>query len=277
MKTFSDYTTTLLALVKAAREIPLGGYPPMVLPPVEQDASKVIIFSPHPDDEVLCGAPLAIRLRREGFPVINVAMTLGRIGTQARRLAELSHACEYLGFDLELLVEDGFDSVKEDLREGPDWNAIVDTIVVFLKEKDPRIIIMHHPNDAHSAHRGTALLVREAINRAKWDGLLFEGEYWRQAREPNLMLEVAKSDLDHMLEALSFHKGELERNPYHIVWPLEMMANVRRSEVVLGWGTEAPSFSFACMYRRNRCVAGTIIPTTEKRAVAAQASIAHLL
>ena len=64
-------------------------------------ALKVVVCSPHPDDEALVGA-LPLRLGREcGAKVTNCAITLGSNPSQrARRLRELKAACPALGFDL---------------------------------------------------------------------------------------------------------------------------------------------------------------------------------
>ena len=64
-------------------------------------APKVLIFSPHPDDECIIGG-LALRLLREAkWNVINVAVTLGsKRERRAARLRELKNACASLGFGL---------------------------------------------------------------------------------------------------------------------------------------------------------------------------------
>ena len=82
-------------------------------PSVAVDASKVLIFAPHPDDEVIIGG-LPLRLLRElKMNVVNVAVTLGsRVDRQAERWQELAHCCDYIGFGLVGTVsEDWKDSI----------------------------------------------------------------------------------------------------------------------------------------------------------------------
>jgi hypothetical protein len=68
--------------------------------------------------------------------------------------------------------------------------------------------------------------------------------------DPNLMVEVSAKDLGDMLAALSFHVGEVQRNPYHLLLPAWMEDNVRRGgELVGGQGGAAPDFRFATLYR----------------------------
>ena len=70
-------------------------------PLVAAGAPKVLIFAPHPDDEVIIGG-LPLRLLRElKMNVVNVAVTLGsRVDRQAERWQELKDCCDYIGFGL---------------------------------------------------------------------------------------------------------------------------------------------------------------------------------
>ena len=51
-------------LIQTAAQLPLGGLPPLDQPPLAANAPKVLLFSPHPDDECI-GGTLPLRLRRE--------------------------------------------------------------------------------------------------------------------------------------------------------------------------------------------------------------------
>src|SRR5687768_536250 len=87
--------------VENGRTLPLGGFAPCPRPEIAADAPKVLIFSPHPDDEVIIGG-LALRLLRQSrWQVINVAVTQGsNKARQAERLAELRACCDCIGFGL---------------------------------------------------------------------------------------------------------------------------------------------------------------------------------
>ena len=98
--------------MNAGNAIPLGpSAKPLLAPEVtagEVQPLKVVVCSPHPDDEALVGA-LPLRLRREcGAKVTNCAITLGsNVGQRARRLRELEAACVALGFGLNLVNPPG--------------------------------------------------------------------------------------------------------------------------------------------------------------------------
>src|ERR1700756_233570 len=87
--------------LKEGRSYPLGNFTPTARPKPASDAPRVLIFSPHPDDECIIGG-LALRLMREGgMSVINVAVTQGsKKERQSARFGELKEACYYLGFGL---------------------------------------------------------------------------------------------------------------------------------------------------------------------------------
>jgi hypothetical protein len=77
-----------------------------------------------------------------------------------------------------------------------------------------------------------------------------ETEFWGQMPRPNALVESAGGDLSALITALSFHVGEVRRNPYHVTLPGWMMDNVRRGgEWVGGQGQAAPDFAFGTMYR----------------------------
>jgi N-acetylglucosamine malate deacetylase 1 len=64
------------------------------------------------------------------------------------------------------------------------------------------------------------------------------------------MVESSAADVAQQLAALSFHAGEVRRNPFHLRMPAWMQDNVRRgAEVVGGQGGAAPDFDFATLYR----------------------------
>ena len=82
---------------------------------------------------------------------------------------------------------------------------------------------------------------------------LVETEFWGQMASPNLMVESGADDVADLMAALSFHAGEMQRNPYHLRLPAWMQDNVRRgAELAGGPGQAAPDFTFATLYRLRR-------------------------
>ncbi len=284
MTPFHDYVNRLVHEFNGGRSFPMGGFAPLPKPVLQPDAPKVLIFSPHPDDEVIIGGA-ALRLMREsGFRVINVAVTQGsNPARQAERLEELKQACHYIGFDLIQTAPNGLEKINPAGREQqPDnWRRAVEITANILREQAPDTILFPHDRDWNSSHIGSHLLVVDALKTLGPDFKCFtlETEFWGAMWDPNLMVEISPNDLGDLLAALSFHVGEVKRNPYHLLVPAWMQDNVRRGcEVALGQGGAAPDFRFATLYRLRKWVNQTFESVLDQgTAVAANTRVADLL
>lgn len=258
MNPYLHIVTEYARFARDGKNYPLGGFPPAPRPDVPADAPKVLIFSPHPDDECVVGA-LALRLLREArMKVVNVAVTQGsNPARQAGRLGELQDACHYLGFDVIQTGPRGLEKINRKTRETNPavWQPMVRIIVDILLAQQPRVIFFPHDQDWNSTHEGVHCLVTDALQRVGGAVQCFtvETEYWGQMDDPNLMVESTAADVADLMTALSFHIEEVKRNPYHLVLPAWMQDNVRRGgELVGGQGGAAPDFEFATLFRLRR-------------------------
>jgi LmbE family N-acetylglucosaminyl deacetylase len=213
------------------------------------------MFSPHPDDECIIGG-LALRLQREaGMRVKNVAVTQGSLKErQADRWEELKAACEYLAFDLVQTAPGGLERINVKTRDNDPshWSTCVDVIAAIIEKEQPAVVFFPHDTDWNSTHIGTHYLLVDALRRQArgFACHVVETEFWGAMATPNLMIESSVDDLGDLLTALSFHVGEVRRNPYHLLVPAWMQDNVRRgAEVALGQGGAAPDFGFCTLYR----------------------------
>jgi N-acetylglucosamine malate deacetylase 1 len=262
MNPYHSFVHTYARLAEEGRHWPLGGFPPCARPTPAPDAPRVMIFSPHPDDEVVIGG-LALRLLREScWRVINVAVTQGsRKERRAERLAELERCCACIGFELVTTVPGGLENIQPGTRAGQPalWQPAVQRIVALLAEHRPRAILFPHNQDWNSTHVGTHWLIRDAL---EWVGeglecYTVETEFWGAMAAPNLMVEITADQLADLITALTFHVGEVRRNPYHLTLPAWMIDNVRRgAELVGGQGGASPELTFATLYRLRRWAGG---------------------
>ena len=256
-------------LLREGKTLPLGGSPSNSILSLSPAAPKVLIFSPHPDDEVIIGG-LALRLMRElKMRVINVAVTQGsNKARQAERWKELTACCQHIGFGLLPTGPSGLEGVnlKTKATDPRQWTQSVHRIAEILSEQNPRVILFPHAQDNNSSHIGTHHLVVDAL-KSMGGGFAchaVETEFWGAMEAPNLMVELSEQDLGALLLALSFHVGELRRNPYHLRLPAWMIDNVRRgTELVGGQGGAAPDFLFATLYRLRRWQQGAFQPIYE--------------
>ena len=267
MNQYHRYVSELARLVREGRSFPLGGFPALSKPAVAANAPRVLIFAPHPDDECIIGG-LALRLMREaGMRVINVAVTQGsNKARQAARLGELQAACDYLGFELKQTRPQGLESINVKTRaaDAAVWRASVEIVAAILADERPHVVLFPHDTDWNSTHIGTHHPLVDALGRLPSDFSchVVETEFWGAMASPNLMVESSATDLADMMAALSFHVGEVQRNPYHLLVPAWMQDNVRRGgELVGGQGGAAPDFIFCTLYRLRRWSAGRLEAT----------------
>jgi LmbE family N-acetylglucosaminyl deacetylase len=252
---YQSFVTEFARNLTRARQFPLGGFQPSPCPPLSPEAPRTLVFSPHPDDEAITGA-LPLRLRREaGHRVIVVAVTLGsKVERQAERLAEMRGACEFLGFELLNTSDQGLRGISPEVRlaDVAAWAASVVIAARIILEHRPSVIVFPHELDGHSTHQGTHLLVLDALHHIGPDFAcqLVLTEFWAALADPNLMVESSPGDVGDLMAAISFHKGEVLRNPYHVLLPSWLSDNVRRgSERVGGQGGSAANFTFATLYK----------------------------
>lgn len=242
---------------------------------------RVVICSPHPDDEALTGA-LALRFRLErGISVLNIAVTLGaKAAERRRRLRELESSCHALGFRLTVADHpNGLESVTLDGRnDSIGWAKKVAVLTEIFAAEQPTVIFLPHEEDFHPTHIGTHHLVLDALRShmriwCKSSVMLIETEYWRELPNPNLMCGLSPDMEAILVMATAEHGGEIARNPYHIFHPARMMDNVRRGAEVVGQlGSAGTNFKFAELYQvsfigeqkiRLPQRAGRILDTTE--------------
>jgi LmbE family N-acetylglucosaminyl deacetylase len=251
-------------LLEEGRSLPRGGMKPATLPALAKHAPRVLMFAPHPDDECLVGG-LALRLLRQaGMRVIDVAVTLGsNPARQEPRLLELRGACAYLGFEVVTTAARGLERINARARadDPGHWVGCVEVIAGILGRHRPAVVFFPHVDDRNSTHIGTHLLLVDALAHLgpAWSCIVVETEYWAAMNAPNLMVESSVQDVAELVAGVSFHAGEVERNPYHLLMPAWMQDNVRRgTEIVGAQGGTAPRFGFATLYGVRRWIGGRL-------------------
>ncbi|MCC7300519.1 MAG: PIG-L family deacetylase [Verrucomicrobia bacterium] len=250
MNPYLPFVESIQAGIKKAKGITAVGK----TAPIESN-QKILLFSPHPDDECITGL-LPLRLMREGnIQIINVPVTYGsNPARQAGRAEELKNACDYLGWSVFQRSEN-----TSSLRRDPFQSLEKSEVVDLLEKIQPVAIFIPHSGDWNSRHVSTHFMVMDALQAmpASFSCTVIETEFWGAMDDPNLLVEGDAQSVADLLAALSQHVGEVGRNPYHLLLPAWMQDNVRRGgELVGGQGCAAPDFSFATLYRvrkwRNR-------------------------
>jgi LmbE family N-acetylglucosaminyl deacetylase len=223
-------------------------------PPLSTSAPRVVILAPHPDDECVMGG-LPLRLRREaGCEVITLPVTLGsNPDRKEERKNELQDACDTLGFTLGDVAPLGLNEINPNGRQSnpENWKSSLNALAGALEQYAPSMLFFPNHQDWNQTHLGVNQLTHEALKLLTLKNItLIETEFWGQMPNPNLLVENSAEEVADLVHALSFHRGEVERNPFHLRLPAWMQDNVRRgAEVIGGQGGDAPAFDFATPYR----------------------------
>ena len=128
---------------------------------------RILVFAAHPDDDIIgCGGSLARHVKL-GNRVSVCYMTSGESGsldypkTQLSRIREeeAKNAARTIGFrDITYLRNpDGYLHYSQ---------SNLKKLVELIRKKQPNVVYVHHPSDAHPDHRATFHLVNEALARA---------------------------------------------------------------------------------------------------------------
>ncbi|MDX1919546.1 MAG: PIG-L deacetylase family protein [Candidatus Caenarcaniphilales bacterium] len=183
---------------------------------------KIIVFAPHPDDELIgCGGSIAKHIKN-GNEVSVVYMTSGdsgNIGINKNDLAimreeEASRGAKMLGVK-ELIFLRNPDGYLEASKE----NLI--KLMRIIREKQPNVVYVTSKEEGHKDHRTTNELVMNAVGRAS--GPWFqevEGKPWEVSHILEYEVHPPMSStsyceditdfIDLKVKALEEHKSQIE-------------------------------------------------------------------
>lgn len=217
---------------------------------------KVLIVSPHPDDETINGA-LALRLQQNyGCEITNFPFSFGSEPTrQAARKAELIEATSILGFK----------------------NIFEKSLENVIQELSPQLILFPHADDGHLTHSKTHMAVFTLLKKLQYSGAIALTEFWFPNRSANLLFEVSLEECAKLMAALSCHVGEVKRNPYHLRLPFWMMDNSRRgSELILGTSAATENIFLSNLYQIKLLKNGEELVPLAKQLITLQDSLSVL-
>lgn len=187
---------------------------------------KIMVFAPHPDDEILgCGGAMTGHIEN-GDQVTVVYMTSGDAGGYniskeklgSIREQEAKGSCSILGItDLVFLRNpDGYLEYNQD-------NMVA--LINLIRDRKPEWIYIPHQHDGHKDHRVTHELVVEAKGRAggpwfqecqgdPWQvAMLLAYEVWTPLQQYSLVVDITPC-LDRKLAALNLHQSQLANFRY---------------------------------------------------------------
>lgn len=180
------------------------------------EAKRVIVFAPHPDDDILgCGGVAALH-RQQGAEVTFVYMTSG----DAEKLSG------FTGPELARVREE--EAKKGAAKVGvtdliflrqPDGKlaraqGIVDDVAMLIDQYQPDLIYIPHKDDGHKDHQTTFWIVEKAVKEVPRNvpsskkPVVLCYEVWTPLQKLTHKINVS-SVIDTKLDALSEHKSQL--------------------------------------------------------------------
>ena len=187
---------------------------------------NIMIFSPHPDDDIIgCGGTIAAHVR-QGDQVTIVYLTSGEAGSldigqnnlRMCREQEAQQAAQCLGVHnlVFLRYPDGYLDFSRELLK---------SLVSLVREKTPDTAYLPHQHESPRDHRITHELCMEGIRRAggpwfqdcgttPWNvNHIFAYEVWTPLMSPNFYNDITSS-LDSKIKALRCHTSQIAVIPY---------------------------------------------------------------
>lgn len=134
----------------------------VVLP---KQGQKVVIFSPHPDDETIGAGGYIVQSIKNGSTVYIVLVTDGnKHGLEKKRYEEFEKATYILGIPKENLV---FLNYPDGKLQKENENDLLQNFKIWINKFSPDIIIYPDKNDHHPDHFTTSKVVEEILKQNK--------------------------------------------------------------------------------------------------------------
>lgn len=128
-------------------------------------SDKILVFSPHPDDETIAAGGFLKTATSVGAKVWIVLVTDGnKYRMEKARYAEFSDVTAELGVPNTSLY---FLNYPDGKLAREDQNIVISKFETILAETNPTIILVPHPEDRHPDHRTTGEDAQMAISYLK--------------------------------------------------------------------------------------------------------------
>ena len=188
---------------------------------------KVLVFAPHPDDELIgCGGSIAKHISK-GHKVTVVYMTSGEAGSPNQskeklaiiREREAVEAAEFMGINNLIFLKN-----KDGLLKCTQRNIL--NIIKIIMEEKPQIIYIPHPADRHKDHIATNKIVIQAVKKAAvpcqqnsgrkpWAvKLVLCYEVWAPLLKVSFIEDITEF-VEIKAKAASFHKSQAQNIRYN--------------------------------------------------------------
>lgn len=182
---------------------------------------NVMVFAPHPDDDVLGSGGSIIKLRQANNPVTIVYVTSGEAADEnisktemaKNREAEAKKGAEIMGVN---------DIIFLHFHDGTVESSPENTVKIrqLLWNHKPDIIYIPHKDDEHRDHKATHALVMEAVRQigksafqnnsnTSWNiNTIFEYEVWKKIINYQNIEDISDV-METKIRAIKAHTSQL--------------------------------------------------------------------
>lgn len=197
--------------MKIAQEHELLSYVATALP----QARRVLVFAPHPDDEIFACAGILALLREQGADLTVHILTNGARGGDNRagnlvaaRMEESRCAAAVLGFPPPVFwgLED------RGLVYG---EPLVGQLIDLVYMTDADLIVAPAPTELHPDHQALAFAVAGALGRIGGDRQVLFCELGFPLPNPNLVIDITRV-AERKLAAMRCFDSQIEEQPYEL-------------------------------------------------------------
>lgn len=202
---------------------------------------KILIVSPHPDDEAICCGGLIMKAKKEGAEVFVLYVSTGTSRQfqngktyEAQRADEARRASKYGGFKYDIGFMDT--STKVDMMP---QKTLIEYIENMTDEFKPDIVVIPNLGSYSQDHRAVATASISAFrpiphNFHHQPTMILEMEEpcsWPNAFNPNFYVDITDSFVEK-IELYQCHKSQVTEEPqYRSPENLERLAGFRGSEI----------------------------------------------
>lgn len=231
---------------------------------IDWGRQRILVFSPHPDDEVIGCAGLISRVKDAGGEVYVNFVTLGDtqdrtdrgLSTADERISEIQAVARLLGFDKwdVTLLGDRY-HLRLDAMAQHDLIAVLERdSTLSLQAVEPTVVLLPSPLSYNQDHRAVAEAAITALRPVGPAGhapvevvAIFEevADQWTAQADvaPNLFVELEQRHLDAKLDAMRAYASQVRPHPHtRSVEALRTMAVVRGAHSGLAYAE-----AFRCM------------------------------
>ena len=195
---------------------------------------KVLIISPHPDDEVIGCGGLISKIKKDGGKVYVLFLTNGDAAdfskagksTIRQRNHEIEKVAKFLKYDdYEIAFEgNSYHLMLDKLPQLELISMIERNSRLALEKIKPALVLLPHPESYNQDHRAAETATFSACRPASPNNKFqpktilsyeFPGDYWslRISALFNFFVELTKGHLENKLNALKLYKSQVRRHP----------------------------------------------------------------